>query len=97
MTRNLACAIAGGALLILAGSASAVNAEDRGFCRDYARAALRQVRGALSHERCIRRMDDQNRWSTDFGVHYRWCRGVSADQADAERNARRETLERCPR
>ena len=88
MTRQLAFALAGSAILILAGSATAASAADQRFCRDYARAAQ-------SHDRCTRRTDDGSRWSTDFGAHYNWCLSVHREDADAERDARTRTLERC--
>jgi hypothetical protein len=97
MTRLFACALAGGALVILASASPAFAAGD-GFCRDYARAAVRQVHGAMNHMRCVRHIDeDSGRWSDDFEHHYRWCREVSREQADAEREARRDRLEHCAR
>ena len=96
MTRQFALTLAGSAILILAGSATAASAADPGFCRDYARAAVRQTRGADSHMRCIRHVDNnQSRWSTDFRHHYEWCLGVHREDADAERDARMRTLDRC--
>jgi hypothetical protein len=95
MTRHFALAAAGGALLILASSAPAF-AANPDFCRDYARAAVRQTREAQSHDRCMRHMgDDHTRWSTDFPSHYNWCLSVHRDQADSERDARRDMLDRC--
>ena len=96
MSNTLTCALAGGAMLLLAGATSA-SAADNGFCRDYARAALHQVRGALSNRRCTFHMENETRWSSDFRTHYDWCRGVSRDQADQEREARRRALEHCAR
>jgi len=93
MSKNLMCALACGAVLML-GLPSAASAADAGFCRDYARAALNQVRGAMNHRRCAIQMQGP-RWSTDFSVHFVWCRGVSRDQAYAERDARTRTLEDC--
>ena len=95
MTRQLALALAGSAALILAGSATAASAADPGFCRDYARAAVRQTRAAQSHDRCTRHTEDGSRWSSDFGAHYNWCLSVHREDADAERDARTRTLERC--
>jgi hypothetical protein len=95
MSKSLLTAACGAALLLSASSASAANAE---FCRDYARAAVNQVRGAMSHGRCDWRRDrNPTRWSTDWKVHFDWCRGVSRDQADGERFARREALDHCAR
>lgn len=98
MNRHLVLATASGALLLLTAWTPVANAADRGFCRDYARAAVRQVRGAMSHGRCMRHIDeDGDRWSTDFRVHYGWCLDHTRDAADEEREARRDKLERCAR
>ena len=98
MNRHIAFAATGAALLVLTAWTPAANAASREFCRDYARAAVRQVRGALSHGRCIRHIDDDSaRWSTDFQTHFRWCLDQSRDAAEAERDARRDKLERCAR
>ncbi len=48
----------------------AAQAADPGFCRGYAAAAIRQVRGALNHPRCLPGMQG-SRWSADEQVHYR--------------------------
>jgi hypothetical protein len=96
MSRKLSLALS--AALLAATAASSVQAADRDFCRNYARAAVNQVRGAMSHGRCRFRVEDNpTRWSTDFRVHFEWCRDVSRDQADDEREARRRALEHCAR
>ncbi len=93
MSKKLTLALSAALLLAAAGSAQAAG---EGFCRDYARAAVNQVRGAEHHGRCDLRMDrDPARWSTDFRTHFDWCRGVSRDQADSEREARTRALEHC--
>jgi len=88
-----ALAAAGALALGLASSASAANP---GFCRDYAGAALRQVRGAWSHPACRSQLQGA-RWSDEWRVHFDWCCGVDRDQAASEREARRETLQDCAR
>lgn len=76
--------------------AASANAADRGFCHDYSRAAVRQVRLAMSHPRCDWRVDNNPaRWSTDWRAHFTWCLGVDRGQADAERDARKATLDHC--
>lgn len=70
-------------------------AAGRDFCHDYTRAALVQVRAALNMPRCAERLDPGPRWSTDPDVHYNWCRGVSRDAANDEREARKDYLDRC--
>ncbi len=93
MSKHLICALVSGAVLTL-GLPTAASAASPEFCRDYVRAALNQVRGAVNHRRCAVQMQGP-RWSTDFSVHFVWCRGVSRDQAEAERVARERTLEDC--
>ena len=95
MSRQFMCAIAGGAILMLTASASPAAAAGEGFCHDYARAAVNQVRGALNNRRCTFHMENESRWSSDPKTHYEWCRGVSREQANAERDARKEMLEHC--
>ena len=98
MSKTLSIALAAAFVMIAAGALGPARAADREFCRDYARAALNQVRGASSHERCEWRMDrNETRWSSDYRVHFDWCRGVSRDQAQDEREARRRALEHCAR
>ena len=48
MPKSLLTAACGAVLIFAATSASAASPE---FCRDYARAALNQVRAAMSHSR----------------------------------------------
>jgi hypothetical protein len=92
MNHRLICALAAGVALGVASSASAANPE---FCSDYARAAVNQVRGAMNNgPRCMNRMQGP-RWSSDWRVHFNWCRGVSREQAWSERDARTETLRSC--
>jgi hypothetical protein len=71
-------------------------AADPGFCRQFAKAAISQVRGALADPRCGAGVQGA-RWSTDFAVHYEWCLGASPDAAGAESHARRRFLRACTR
>lgn len=89
-----ASALAGAALFALSTAASAA---DRDFCRDYTEAALVQVHEVMEMPRCAARIDPGPRWSTDRSVHFRWCRGVSRDAANDEREARKDFIERCRR
>ena len=73
---------------------TAVHAVDPGFCRQYAKAALNQVRGGLTNPACARRLQGA-RWSTDFAVHYEWCLGASLDAAGTESDARAQYLKGC--
>ena len=69
-------------------------AADPGFCRQYVRAALIQVRGGLSDPACAGGLQG-TRWSSDFAVHYEWCLGASFGAAGVERDARTQYLRGC--
>ena len=73
---------------------TAAHAADPAFCKSYAKAALNQVRGGLVDPACASHFQG-SRWSTDFAVHYEWCLGVSAGDADVERDARARYLKGC--
>jgi hypothetical protein len=91
-------AVASAAALV--GAASQAVAAPPEFCERYAHDAVRQNHEARDHERCRDAIRDQNapgRWSDDYRAHYDWCRGVSREQADAERAARADTLRMCRR
>jgi hypothetical protein len=92
MRRLLTCPIIVCSGMLCCGTSA--NAADPGFCRDYARAAVNQVRGALANPRCAAGMQG-DRWSTAFPVHYEWCLGVSFEAAGAERDARTSYLRGC--
>lgn len=86
-----------GALLVSALSLTLVTANaqaaGREFCRDYAVAALRQVHVVM--ETGCRVDADSPRWSTEWNVHFNWCRNVSRDQADDQRDARTHRIREC--
>ena len=66
------------------------------FCREYANTAVRQAHRVRELSRCVRAVEiNPARWTERFAVHYDWCRGVPAPEANAERAARRVHLERC--
>jgi hypothetical protein len=73
---------------------TAAHAADPAFCRQYAQAALNQVRGGLANPVCAGGMQGA-RWSTDFSVHYQWCLGASFGAAGTERDARTRYLRAC--
>jgi hypothetical protein len=86
-----------GALLssvLLVTGLSAAQAADPGFCKQYAQAAVNQVRGGLSNPRCGGGLQGA-RWSADFAVHYEWCLGASFGAAGEERDARTQYLRGC--
>jgi hypothetical protein len=70
------------------------HAAEPGFCKQYAKAALNQVRGGLTNPACAAGLQGA-RWSTDFAVHYEWCLGASFGAAGTERDARTQYLRRC--
>ena len=80
-------------IFLMSGLADA-RAADPGFCRQFAKAAISQVRGALADPRCGAGVQGA-RWSTDFAVHFEWCLGASPDAAGAESNARTRFLRAC--
>jgi hypothetical protein len=80
------------AMLLL--SAVEAPAADPALCRQYARAALVQVRGGLASPRCGAGLQG-TRWSTDFAAHYEWCLEASQAALAAEREARGKALKGC--
>jgi hypothetical protein len=79
--------------LLMAG-ATAAQAANEHACEDYAHAAIVQVRAGLSVPRCEREMRG-TRWSSEWRVHYDWCRSVSFREMESERIGRTETLRAC--
>jgi hypothetical protein len=73
---------------------AAARAADPGFCRQYARSALDQVRAGLSDPACGGALKG-SRWSSDFAVHYEWCLGVSLGAAGDEKDFRTRHLKGC--
>jgi hypothetical protein len=73
---------------------TAAHAADPGFCKQYAKAALTQVRGGLANPACASGLQGA-RWSTDFAVHYEWCLGTSFDAAGTEGDMRTRYLRGC--
>ena len=80
--------------MFLVSGVTAANAADPGFCRQYAKASLSQVRGGLTNPACAGGLQGA-RWSSDFAVHYEWCLGASFGAAGAERDARTRLLKGC--
>ena len=92
MARNLS--VAGIALALCLSGVVEVQAADPAFCQQYAQAALNQVRGGLNNRACAGGIKG-SRWSSDYNVHYDWCRGASFQAAGAERDARTAYLKAC--
>ncbi|HEY1980099.1 MAG TPA: hypothetical protein VGH13_08420 [Xanthobacteraceae bacterium] len=72
----------------------AAQAADPAACRDYATAAIRQVRGAVNNARCLPGLQGA-RWSADFKVHYNWCLTANYAAMGTERDARTAYLRSC--
>lgn len=83
------CGVAAGCALAL----STAQAAPEPFCRDYARAAVRQVELARSSPACDR--GTGARWTTDYRVHFEWCLGAPIPAVEAERGARTRWIQRC--
>jgi hypothetical protein len=93
MANRPACAVAF-VLSVFPLDLTAAHAADPAFCKPYAKAALSQVRGGLIDPACASHFQG-TRWSTDFAAHYEWCLGISAGDADAEKDARTRYLKGC--
>jgi hypothetical protein len=72
---------------------SAAQAAPDGFCRDYARAAVRQVEVARAVRACDRGTGP--RWTTDYRVHFDWCLGAPIPAVESERHARTNWIRNC--
>ena len=72
---------------------SAAQAAPELFCRDYARAAVRQVELARAIPACNRGTGP--RWTTDYRVHFDWCLGAPIPAVEAERQTRTNWLRAC--
>ncbi len=81
-------------MLVAAFASTSAHATDPGFCGKYARAALNQVRAALSMPQCRFGLEG-SRWSGSFNVHFNWCRGATYAAARLERAARAEHIRAC--
>ena len=82
-----------GAVVAGAFTVSAAQAAPQLFCRDYARAAVRQVELARAIPACNR--GSGPRWTTDYRVHFDWCLGAPIPAVEAERGARTGWLRNC--
>jgi hypothetical protein len=95
MTNRLPLAILLSALPTLALPTVAA-AADPEFCKQYAQAALNQVRTGLSDPICGSVLRGA-RWSSEFSVHYELCLGAPPAAAAGERDARTRFLQTCNR
>jgi len=86
------------ALVAVASLSTQAIAADDGFCRDYARETVGQVRAAFDSRGCgwaVRQ--NPARWNPDYHSQMDWCRHTSRKNVDRERNARTDTLAQCQR
>jgi hypothetical protein len=94
MANRLRSSVAFALSIFFISGLTAAHAADPAFCKQYAKAALTQVRGGLSNPACAAGLQGA-RWSTDFAVHYEWCLGVSFAAAGTERDMRTQYLRGC--
>lgn len=64
------------------------------FCRDYARAAVNQMRAGLANPRCVAGIRGP-RWTPDEGIHFQWCLSQPIPMVESERGARTAYLRAC--
>jgi len=92
MPKILTCAVlAAAALALLPPSAKAAPPE---FCRDYADAAVNQVRAALANPGCVGGARGP-RWTPEHRIHFEWCLGQPIPIVESERSARTGFLRAC--
>jgi hypothetical protein len=84
--------IAAGALLVL--FALPAQAAPPDFCRDYAKAAMNQIRAGLANPGCVAGIKGP-RWVPDEGIHFQWCLGQPFPMVESERGARTAYLRAC--
>jgi hypothetical protein len=64
------------------------------FCRDYATAAINQVRAAQANPGCVAGAKGP-RWVPNESIHLRWCLTQSIPMVESERGARTAYLRAC--
>jgi hypothetical protein len=89
-----------GAVALCAGMTSTIAAfgADRGYCRDYTEAAIRQAYEARQTRVCARQIPyEPARWSLDRRGHFEWCLYEPRELSEAERDYRAGFLDDCRR
>jgi hypothetical protein len=71
-----------------------VQAAPPDFCRDYATAAINQLRAALANPGCVGGVRGP-RWVSDERIHFQWCLTQPIPIVEAERGARTGYLRAC--
>jgi hypothetical protein len=84
-------AFASAALALTASGASAAPPE---FCRDYADAAVNQVRAAFANPGCVAGARGP-RWTPEHRIHFQWCLAQPIPIVESERGARTGYLRAC--
>ena len=85
---------AGFAMIALTLAALPARAAPPGFCRDYATAAMNQIRAALANPGCVSGVRGP-RWIQNEGIHFQWCRTQTIPMVESERGARTAYLHAC--
>jgi hypothetical protein len=71
-----------------------VHAAPADFCREYAVAAINQLRAALANPGCVAGVRGP-RWVSDERIHFQWCLTQPIPIVEAERGARTGYLRAC--
>jgi hypothetical protein len=71
-----------------------VQAASADFCRDYAAAAMNQIRAALANPGCVAGVRGP-RWVQNERIHFRWCLTQSVPMVESEHGARTAYLRAC--
>ncbi len=87
----ICAALVSAALALTAPGASAAPPE---FCRDYADAAVNQVRAALANPGCVAGVRGP-RWTAEHRIHFQWCLTQPIPIVESERGARTGYLRAC--
>jgi len=82
------------AVLLAVWPASAAHAADKLYCDQYAKAAINQVRTALSNRKCADGVQG-DRWSAEYHAHYDWCLENNYGTSGNERDARTAYIKAC--
>jgi hypothetical protein len=71
-----------------------VRAAPADFCRDYATAAMNQVRAGLANPGCVAGIRGP-RWIQNESIHFQWCLTQPIPMVESERGARTAYLRAC--
>jgi hypothetical protein len=85
---------AGFAMIAMTLAALPVQAASPDFCRDYATAAMNQIRAALANPGCVAGVRGP-RWVQNERIHFQWCLTQPVPMVESERGARTAYLHAC--